>query len=314
MKFLARLINEGSVTVVFDDGLSHVITDSHPNYDSIRDAAKDDDADTALNLINVAQHVETFTQGKVTVVDGEILYDGDVMHNSLTDRMLNAMGEGVDITFLVNFLENVMLNPSHRSVTELYGFLDACNLPITPDGYILAYKMVRSDYKDQYTGKMDNSPGKVVEMPRNMVDDDKDRTCSTGLHFCSQAYLNSYSGGQTTVVLKIHPRDVVSIPSDYDNAKGRACRYEVVADISKLEVTSNDGDIGAFGGKSVVDVADINASNKTGKVVTENAAMKYFGLGNAQDPESALRKRLDRGTSCERVDQGNGKFKVRLLK
>ncbi len=30
------------------------------------------------------------------------------------------------------------------------------------------------------------------------------------------------------MILKINPADVVSIPNDYNGAKGRACRYEVI--------------------------------------------------------------------------------------
>jgi hypothetical protein len=32
------------------------------------------------------------------------------------------------------------------------------------------------------------------------------------------------------VIVKINPADVVSIPSDYKNTKGRCCRYEVIAE------------------------------------------------------------------------------------
>jgi hypothetical protein len=32
------------------------------------------------------------------------------------------------------------------------------------------------------------------------------------------------------MIVKINPADVVSIPSDYHNAKGRACRYEVIGE------------------------------------------------------------------------------------
>jgi hypothetical protein len=77
---------------------------------------------------------------------------------------------------------------------------------------------------------MNNSVGEIVEMERNEVDDNKDRTCSTGLHFCSQDYLNHF-GGERVVIVKINPRDVVSIPSDYNDSKGRACRYEVVGEL-----------------------------------------------------------------------------------
>ena len=42
------------------------------------------------------------------------------------------------------------------------------------------------------------------------------------------------------MVVKINPRDVVSIPEDYDNAKGRCCRYEVVG-VYNDDVQNTDG-------------------------------------------------------------------------
>jgi hypothetical protein len=67
-------------------------------------------------------------------------------------------------------------------------------------------------------------------MPRNQVDEDKDRTCSKGLHFCSIKYLPHFSdhNGGHTMMVKINPADVVAIPADYNNTKGRCSRYEVV--------------------------------------------------------------------------------------
>ena len=79
---------------------------------------------------------------------------------------------------------------------------------------------------------MDNSPGTIVEMERYKVDDNKDQTCSTGLHFCGMSYLPHFGGSDSrTVIVKIDPADVVSIPSDYNGAKGRACRYEVIGEM-----------------------------------------------------------------------------------
>jgi hypothetical protein len=140
--------------------------------------------------------------------------------------------EGFSIEPMVLFMHNLLKNPSKRSVDELYGFLEKNNLPITPDGYFLAYKKVRNDFLDIHSGTMDNSPGTVVEMERYKVDDNKDQTCSTGLHFCGMSYLSHFgSGGDRTVIVKIDPADVVSIPSDYNGAKGRACRYEVIGEL-----------------------------------------------------------------------------------
>jgi hypothetical protein len=138
--------------------------------------------------------------------------------------------DGFSVEPLVLFMENIMLNPSARAVNELYGFLERNNLPITPDGYFLAYKKVRDSYLDCYSGTIDNSVGQTPSMQRNKVDDDKDRTCSYGLHFCSKEYLRSF-GGSRTMILKINPRDVVSIPTDYNFSKGRACAYEVIGEL-----------------------------------------------------------------------------------
>ena len=99
------------------------------------------------------------------------------------------------------------------------------NLPITDDGHLLAYKSVTENFKDRHTGTIDNSPGRVVEMPREEVDSERDRTCSSGLHFCALHYLSTaYGYGGQVVILKINPRDVVSIPSDYNNSKQSVCR------------------------------------------------------------------------------------------
>jgi hypothetical protein len=79
---------------------------------------------------------------------------------------------------------------------------------------------------------MSNAPGNVVEMERNTVDDNMNNTCSTGLHFCSKEYLAHFGGHDSrTVILKINPRDVVSIPADYNATKGRTCRYEVIGEL-----------------------------------------------------------------------------------
>jgi hypothetical protein len=32
------------------------------------------------------------------------------------------------------------------------------------------------------------------------------------------------------MIVKINPKDVVAIPADYNNTKGRTCKYEVVAE------------------------------------------------------------------------------------
>lgn len=172
--------------------------------------------------------------GVVSVTSNEIRYNDEVVTGVLVDRILTMLSEGFDIMPMVRFLENVYLNPATYARDELYLWLEKSHLPITTDGFFLAYKNVRSDYGSYADyGATDNTPGTTPSMPREQVDTVRAHTCSTGLHFCSQSYLNMYTNmdGNNVVLLKINPADVVSIPNDYGNAKGRAWKYLVLSQV-----------------------------------------------------------------------------------
>lgn len=227
----AHIVGANFVTVMIGTTTHCVRPDNHPNYQAIREAVRKHDWDSVEQLINVSQAVNTFGKGNVVVVNGQVYYNNQPLHNSIVTRIVNMMNEGFSADPLIKFLENLMENPSSSAVNELYEFLEKNSLPITEDGHFLAYKKVRNDYLDFYTGRVDHSIGAKPAMNRNQVDDNRNNTCSYGLHFCSLEYLPSYHGGQGRVVIvKINPRDVVSIPTDYNYSKGRACTYEVVAE------------------------------------------------------------------------------------
>ncbi len=215
------------------NGQSYTIDTDHPKYQVALDAVRNKNWNRFVDLVNISKQVESYFNGTdVSINGGAINYYGQVIHNTLTKRILNFMRDGLPHEPLLNFFKNLMENPSKRAVDELYDFLEAGELPITEDGCFLAFKNVRSNYLDIHSGTFDNSVGKVCEMPRNAVDEDKERTCSYGLHFCSIKYLPSFtdSDGGKTMIVKINPKDVVAIPADYNNTKGRTCRYEVVAE------------------------------------------------------------------------------------
>jgi hypothetical protein len=228
-------IMQGSQVTVVIGTTPHTVSKSHPTYQQVIDAIKAADWERVKNIIDPVKVVLEYGAGNISIQGTKMFWKGAEFNNALASRMIQMLHEGFDIKPMVNFMENLMTNPSKRAVSELYRFLEKGNLPITPDGCFLAYKRVRADYLDVYSGTMDNSVGRVVEMERNQVDDDKDRTCSTGLHFCSREYLNHF-GGERIVIVKINPRDVVSIPADYNDAKGRTCRYEVIDEIDKDKV------------------------------------------------------------------------------
>lgn len=188
-------------------------------------------------LMQPATMVESFSQGKIRVdMKTKQIFFGDYeVDGLLTKRIIETVGsQGIEgANALINFMERLMENPSNRAVRELYGFLEASDIQITQDGHFIAWKLVRDDYKDIYTGTMDNSPGTEVRVPRNTVDEDSSRTCSTGLHCCSAGYLSQYGPNDSRIVsVLVDPKDVVAIPQDYSSQKMRCAGYIVLEDVT----------------------------------------------------------------------------------
>lgn len=304
---IPAIVTESTVSVMLD-GQMRVLEMTHPNYDKVRSALKAGASESdILSLIDIAAAVEDFGEGRVTVEHGVVLYDGNALHNTMTDRIISMMREGFNIQPMLMFLENLMENPDFRAVNELYGFLEATDLPITMNGCFRAYKMVTDDYKDHRTGTFDNSIGAVVEMPRNQVNPDKETTCADGLHFCSQGYLGSYGGAGRTVIVEINPRDVVSIPVDYGNAKGRCCRYTVVGEIETENGASVSKDHSFGTSVATVDYGDYVAGDWVSKTTAADIL-----CGNAMDPDGAIRKRISRGTLKTRMNWDTNDIEVQL--
>ena len=223
---------DGNLTLVLNNRTYQVLPD-HINYKMILEALPTATADELLDIVDVEKAVATFSDGLVEIKNGQVTYEGEVVHGSISKRILEFMSKGLPFQPLVNFLNNLMENPSMQSQKELYDFLEHEHLPITEDGHFLAYKAVRSDYKDKYRGVFDNSVGKICKMQRAKVDDDRARGCSDGLHAGALNYVAGYGSlesGDRIVIVKINPRDVVSVPSDCNCEKLRTCQYEVVGE------------------------------------------------------------------------------------
>lgn len=188
---------------------------------------------SAVALINTKKAIERFVSGDVRIEGGSLYYKDLMIDSGLTRRIIETYQNGGDFEFYIPFLKNLMKNPSRKAVYRLYDFLEANDIEITKDGHFIAWKKVRDDFKDIYTGTMDNSPGTQVSVERNQVDEDDEVTCSHGLHVCSKSYLNHYGFRSKNVVVKVkvHPQDVVAIPRDYNNAKMRTCGYYVLEQV-----------------------------------------------------------------------------------
>jgi hypothetical protein len=234
----------GNVTV-YVGAKPYTIDSDHCNYETVLDRLRNKEYDDLEDLLDIPKAIASASKGKVVVESGAVYYNGKEIHNVIAERILDFMNEGFPFEPLALFLENLLQNPLESAIAELYLFLESGKLPITDDGCFLAYKKVDNNLKSYHASPdgthLDHPIGGIVSMSRQDVDADRHRTCSKGLHFCSLSYLSCYSGGSGKVIIvKINPRDVVAIPSDYNNAKGRASCYEVMAEYDAEDRESRD--------------------------------------------------------------------------
>lgn len=237
MSNLTYIYNPTAITVVLD-GRTTTVPASSQNFNDLKQALINKADETAIKkILNIKAYIAQVTEGRAEIVDGKLYFDGAPLAGVLADRVGQMFAEGFGVQPLLRFLNRVAANPRKDIAEELYPFLESGSLPITEDGFVLAYKMVRDNYKDIHSGTMDNSPGSKPSLERyEEVDPNRYNLCSRGLHFASLHYIESGAFGALTpdrrlVVLEIDPADIVSIPIDYNRSKGRAWTYRVVREI-----------------------------------------------------------------------------------
>jgi hypothetical protein len=244
----------GFITVVLD-GERHSINAGNGMFSKALEAYKVNDWDAFIGCVNPTIRLKSLyaSYEGIEVKDGNLYVFDEPVHSTLATRVLSFLEAGLDCVHLFKFILKLNLNPSKRAVDELYTFLEHRALPITDNGNFLAYKAVREDYTDKYTGKFLNTIDAVLEMPRNKVDDDKNVGCSYGFHAGTVEYAKDFMGREGhLMIVEINPADVVSIPTDCQFQKLRTSKYKVVGEYeidltdplyaSRFE-TDQDGDV-----------------------------------------------------------------------
>lgn len=256
----AYTISTNSMTIFFD-GRIFTLDKTNPAYEDAKAAILKDDWDSIPAIVDKATRVNNYAPNKLfSVVDGEILINGEEIPAVLSERILSFIDEGAPYKPLIKFWNRLRANPSFRARNELYSFIESSSIGILDDGRLLCYKVVgknedgnyppynsagtshfgkvtvtgrsNKEFIDLYTRKVQQGIGDVVSMARAEVDDDSNRTCSHGLHVASWSYMNHYgsahSGRDIVVEVAVDPADVVSIPSDYNDTKMRCSKYQVL--------------------------------------------------------------------------------------
>ncbi len=219
------------ITLLINGNLK-IITPEKFDFEKIDKALVQEDWKTVLKLMDTKGLIKEIVNDKFQIIGNSLFREGKLIEGVLADKIVVGIKSGVtDVEPFIKFLDKVNQNEDPIAVRGLYDFLKGGNIPITQKGNIVTYKKIKMDWKDCWTGNIDNSVGQLVTMDRKLVDKNNMNTCSSGLHVASWDYMKSFSGSRI-VLCEVNPKDVVSVPPDYANTKMRCCRYKVIKEVA----------------------------------------------------------------------------------
>ncbi len=240
---------DSNITVLIGGEL-YSARDDNPNWDSIVAGVEANDP-SIVDLFKPADAISRkFAEltERVSVHAGEILWDGEAIHNSLTQKIIQLMDERVeDWRPFVEFMDKLYTNPNEHSREQAFDYIAKHKHTILTNGNFLAYKgvdVLGGKYYSRQTGnaivndeqlydaKIPNQPGSVIRMPRADVLHDPLSACHVGLHVATFDFAKSFIGYSGVVLeVEVNPRDIVSVP--YSAAKMRVCRYKVIGPVTE---------------------------------------------------------------------------------
>lgn len=241
MHMIPCTISDQNITLIID-AKPFTLPSTDERFKPLAEAAVAGDILKCRSIIHAykqsLEDLEVFL-GKNTKVEyryGYVFVNGQPDDGAASRRIIELRKRGLPIRHLMAFLARLSENPSHNSATQLFDFVTRNDLPIDGEGFVIAFKAVRDDFKDFHSGTFDNSVGRIVSMPRQAVDDNSGNACSTGLHVSGERYAADFRRGSGQVVLvRIDPADFVAVPRDSSQQKARVCRYEVIGVMERAE-------------------------------------------------------------------------------
>jgi len=217
----AYIVSGNCVSFIYK-GVSHQASSVNPMYKDILKHLQANQLDKAVELVNIANAIDKKSNGVIQNSGGVLKYNGVDLDDTVTNWLTNNMGrkDGA-LEAVISFMRKCNSNPSPGSVDMLWRFIKNNSLVLFPDGDFLGYRYIREDFKDAHSGKFDNSPGKVCQMPREEVTYDPKNSCAPGLHVGSWDFVQ---GNSTIIEVKVNPFHVVSVPEN-ESGKMRVCEF-----------------------------------------------------------------------------------------
>jgi len=235
-----QFLKSGNTLLIFLKGAQYSLRTEDARYNRVMAALLKEDESTVHQIMtaervpvnDILDEVKKTLESLTVVIDEQgVKVDGIQMTGFLVSRVKDLRKKNLPYDHLINFLKRAFLNPKKFVIDELFDWLDRNDMPITDDGYFLAYKRVSEDYTDCHTGTVNNHVGNHLVFPMEKRTDLVDRSCecsSGGYHVCAFDYLSNF-GGARTMVVKVDPQFVYSFPRG--GAKIQVWEYDVVAEL-----------------------------------------------------------------------------------
>jgi len=252
---LVRRDDSANITVVVD-GEMLVADDQHPLFEEIvaKAVAGDESVADLFDTSRRAAAVLENLSDRVQVANSRVWVDQTEVDDVFADLLIDLLDEGTeDYQPYVNFLEKVYSNTSEGIRENLSRWLKAEAFSILPNGNILGYRGLNSDYTSkhagpgivngvQVNGHLDNSVGNTLELPVELVEVNAAKGCASGLHVGTYDYASGWAGyGGVIVSVEVDPRHVRSVPYECASHKMRVSKY-VVRDTITQKVDSRYAD------------------------------------------------------------------------
>lgn len=172
----------------------------------------------------------------VAVVNDKVVPDVQNLH-----RHIRQSANLKDYKGFTKFLERLstVIDKHRHSVEDLMKFMEKGDLPIADDGSIVIFKRLESKdnpehlkdvmddvFVDCHSKKIEQCVGMRVMVKENLVDQNRRKDCSHGLHVASLQYIRNFSGN-VTIIGKVAPEDVFAVP-EYDVTKMRVSAYHII--------------------------------------------------------------------------------------
>lgn len=187
----------------------------------------------------------------MSIINGVIKFGDFILEETLSSHILSLLDEKnvpKDEKLwksYVTFLDNLHQNVNEDIREQLFRWMEYENragngFAITEDGCIVGYKGCNGSVLEpisafagtaivdgvEVEGQIPNKVGSVIQMPRSEVQYDPSVGCAQGLHVGTRNYATHWA--PILLLVKVNPRDVVSVPYENNSQKMRVCEYTVL--------------------------------------------------------------------------------------